>query len=119
MSNLPLEEDNEGLRQFIAFDSEGIRPENPHPYFLVLDSGKRWWNWHKTGMRENFLGINKDDAFLWPGLYQLREDYMGEMWILKMLLDWWPYEFKDWFFTDKEWPLDENGLLEKYEKVSK
>lgn len=87
----PLDHDSPGLVQFIRYDSTGVKPDDPHPYFRLLDGGKKWFNWHRTNLRLAFWGDERCDSpelFRWPGLLYLVTTTDPET--VRELLNWWP-----------------------------
>ena len=46
--------DPEGLAQFHAYESQGVRPERPSPYFLRLDGGRSMFNAMAKEVRESY-----------------------------------------------------------------
>lgn len=83
-----------GRAQFMAHQSQGIYPENPDPYFFVLEGGKKEFDWLTRELQQSYQSQSH-----WWGLFALWEDWKGERWILKHLLRWWPKEHK------KQWDL--------------
>lgn len=67
------ERSEEGLRQFLAYESRGIRPESPDPYFTRLLNGKKWWEWTIEQYRTAFkTGVD------WFGFYTYRRDFKND-----------------------------------------
>lgn len=61
-----------GLAQFHAYESRGVRPADPDPYFRRLLDGKKWWEWTVNAIAETYL---TDD---WWGWAQFEQDYAGD-----------------------------------------
>ena len=62
-----------GLRQFYDYESSGIKPDAPDPYFTALVNGKAWWEWtlnQYADLRENRVD--------WPGWLQLALDFKDD-----------------------------------------
>lgn len=61
-----------GLRQFFDFESRGIQPERPDPYFTHLLNGKRWWEWTINEYAVIYLTEE------WPGWAAIEEDFADD-----------------------------------------
>lgn len=61
-----------GLVQFFEYESRGIRPDDPDPYFVLLLDGKKWWEWTLNNIADQFFGDN------WPGWYCLAIDWLAD-----------------------------------------
>jgi len=101
-----FQEDCQGLRDFIAFDSNGTKPLVKLSYFQILEGGKSWFNYFRTNLRENFGKSEPLVLHRWPGLLALREDYRGELWALKMMIDWYPWEIPEGYFDESVETID-------------
>jgi hypothetical protein len=61
-----------GLSQFHSWESSGIMPAEPDPYFRRLCDGKAWWEWTINEYASTY------GTFEWPGWTQLAEDFAGD-----------------------------------------
>lgn len=61
-----------GLAQFHAYESQGVRPSVPDPYFTSLLDGKAWWEWTL-----NFLAASYETGN-WDGWYALASDFIDD-----------------------------------------
>lgn len=77
----------EGRKQFAKHQSSGIEPECPDPYYLVLEAGKKAFDFMSSEL------YRQATSSAWPGLLQLWQDYEGERWKLPFLLKWWEKVF--------------------------
>lgn len=95
-----------GRQQFFEFESFGKYPEQPDPYFLRLSRGKKWMDWQRNELRRSWkksMGLLKDGeekpSTDWSGWYQLRQDWLGELDILKLLFNWHK-DIPDWVLRE-------------------
>lgn len=73
-----------GVQQFEDWDSRGNFPDNPDPYFLVLQNGKKWFDWQQSELKKMY------NSQWWWGWEALRNDYSPtDYWILKELCRWY------------------------------
>jgi hypothetical protein len=70
-----------GLAQFHDYESRGIRPATPDPYFARLLDGKRWWEWQVNEIARMY-GTDE-----WWGWHQLAEDFANDKPALKQIAD--------------------------------
>jgi len=85
----------EGRQQFYDYESYGKYPENPDPFFLRLQQGKKWFSVTQEMIREKYL------TWEWWGFYCYWKDWKGERWVLKHLFSWCPKEhLPDWFYRE-------------------
>lgn len=63
----------EGVRQFMAYESKGVEPDHPDPYFTRLLNGKRWWEWTVEQYRDSWK--NRAD---WFGFLTYRRDFKND-----------------------------------------
>lgn len=61
-----------GLAQFFAFESQGIEPAEPSPYFVRLLNGKRWWEWQLNEMARTY-GTDE-----WWGWATIEDDWRND-----------------------------------------
>ena len=61
-----------GLSQFHAYESRGVFPSDPDPFFQRLLHGKRWWEW--TLNQYGALFFTNE----WPGWALLEQDFRGD-----------------------------------------
>lgn len=92
-SGLPAPADEQGRVQFFEFTSQGLVPIEPTPYFLCLQSGKKWFNVQQAEIRKSFLTSE------WWGFYQYWIDWKENRWILKHLFSWCDI-CPDWLFKE-------------------
>jgi hypothetical protein len=93
-----------GRRQFYEFESWGKVPENPDPYYLRLCDGRKWMDWQRNELKysiHKFFGleIKEQCSIEFHGWYLLREDWLGELHILKMLMNWCDF-VPSWVFEE-------------------
>ena len=80
-----------GRQQFFDFESRGIVPENPDPYYLRLSDGRKWLDWQRNDMKEQYFRyLNGISDCGWYGWHQLREDFKDDLEVLKLLMNWHP-----------------------------
>ena len=86
------EPSEEGRRQFLEYETNGISPEHPDPFYLRLSDGKKWFDWQNTELRSLYHSEE------WWGWYTLYEDYrkVDELWILEKLTKWGRKVMPDW-----------------------
>lgn len=65
---------DEGIRQFHAFESRGVRPTHPAPFFTHLCDGKKWWEWT---LNEFAASYSKQDGS-WFGWAHLEESFTDD-----------------------------------------
>jgi hypothetical protein len=58
-----------GYEQFHRYESHGISPDSPDPYYEKLIAGKKWWEWTVNQYAEIYLTPD------WIGWHQLRLDF--------------------------------------------
>lgn len=72
-----------GLRQFYEYESRGVEPDCPDPYFSRLLNGKKWWEWTLNEYADRW---GTDD---WPGwlclAYDFLDDYPGYRQVLSRI----------------------------------
>jgi hypothetical protein len=61
-----------GLEQFHNYESRGLVPEQPDPYFARLLDGKKWWEWSLNEYAKLY------ESNEWPGWLQLEQDFAGD-----------------------------------------
>ena len=61
-----------GLRQFYDYESRGIRPDAPDPYYVHLLNGKKWWEWTVN----EYAGLFTTND--WPGWCILEQDFADD-----------------------------------------
>jgi len=83
---------DEGMSQFISRDSQGIKPSSPDGYYTRLVGGKEAFNYARTNLRLSLVDPTSPEFDAkgqeWQGLDLMRQDFAGELWILRELLDW-------------------------------
>lgn len=62
-----------GLRQFVDYESRGVFPDDPCPYFRRLLDGKKWWEW-TVNEYASLYGTME-----WFGWYQLEADFRNDV----------------------------------------
>jgi hypothetical protein len=91
--NIPASE--VGRNQFFEYESYGKYPENPDPYFLHLQQGKKWFSVQQESIRDNY------STWEWDGFYSYWKDFKGERWVLKYLFRWCPKNnIPDWLYRE-------------------
>jgi hypothetical protein len=81
-SNKYAEPTDRGLEQFFLYESKGIRPDEPDPYFQHLLGGKAWWEWTLNEYADAFekscrLGCSFTDC-RWDGWYSLAYQFIED-----------------------------------------
>lgn len=61
-----------GMEQFHAYESRGITPEKPDPFFTHLLDGKKWWEWTVNDYADKYLTDQ------WYGWYLLALDFKDD-----------------------------------------
>src|SRR5271165_603172 len=61
-----------GLKQFHEYESKGIYPDIPDPYFTRLLNGKKWWEWTLNFMAETYC------TWEWYGWYGYAKDFIND-----------------------------------------
>ena len=61
-----------GLCQFHDFESQGLRPAFPDPYFERLLDGKKWWEWTLNLYAKQYGTAD------WPGWTSVKEDFKND-----------------------------------------
>jgi len=61
-----------GLQQFQEYESKGVYPEYPDPYFIRLLNGKKWWEWTVNEYAARYGTAE------WPGWVQLEQDFASD-----------------------------------------
>jgi hypothetical protein len=90
-----VEPTQRGRDQFHDWESCGIEPDEPDPYFLSLKQGKKWFNVLQADIMHTYL------TWEWWGFYQYWIDWKGQRWVLRHLFRWHP--------DPPEWLFDEDG----------
>jgi hypothetical protein len=100
-----VEPTERGRQQFFEWQSYGAYPDNPDPYFLSLDEGRKWFHVQQTTIKDSYL------TWEWWGWYCYWVDWKGERWVLRHLMAWHP-EPPSWLFKeDEELTEDERKYL--------
>jgi|SRR3990167_1108252 len=71
-----------GREQFILYQSQGIKPDNPDPYYEMLNRGKLNFDFLCNEYRKMYWSGE------WCGWLQLWKDWQGERWIIPYLCKW-------------------------------
>lgn len=77
-----------GRRQFFEFETHGIAPESPDPFYLCLSEGRKWMDWMRNELKDAYKRYLDGDLDSWYGWYMLHLDWKGELHILKLLMNW-------------------------------
>ncbi len=84
-----------GRQQFYNYESHGKYPDEPDPFFMTLQHGKKSFHILQTTLKESY------GTFEWYGLYCYWLDWKGERWVLKYLFSWMNQErIPDWFYRE-------------------
>lgn len=62
------------------YESRGVKPPRPHPYFESLLNGKKWWEWQ---LNEIAATYGTGD---WWGWATLEQDYADDLAGLKQIV---------------------------------
>jgi hypothetical protein len=86
LSQLKTDPTELGRRQFFLYQSSGLIPGNPDPYYETLTNGK----WQFDFLSSEYLKMWRKRE--WWGWYLLWNDWEGRRWILPYLVKWYPGE---------------------------
>jgi hypothetical protein len=112
-----------GREQFKQWESNGTIPEEPDEFFLVLQNGKKWFDWQLNDCKKQWddhvqyqidyvewLRSDRSKPFdkidFWWGWESWRRDWEGEFWKMKELFRWMDEDLMPDWLRDAKPPDD-------------